>query len=907
MKKILKVLGILLVVVLAALIIIPIAFEDKILNAVKDNINKNLKAELSFADADLSLLSSFPNASLSLEDVALTNFAPFKGDTLVAAKEVSIDMGLMQLFKDASSQIKVNTLHIDEAFVNIKVDSLGNANYDIAKKTVTSDAKSETESTSSEAFVFDIENYEINNSRIHYYDKVSHISLDLVDFTHSGQGSFSENESKLDTKTTTIASFGLDETQYLNNNKIDLDAVIGLDLKNGKYSFLENQMMVNQLPLKFDGFVDVNDENQEIDIRFSTPKSEFRNFFALIPKEYAKNIEGISTRGDFKLEGEIKGISDEKTIPKMDISMKSNNASFKYPDLPKTVKNINVDAAVKNETGKLADTYIRIGALDFSIDNDRFTSKATIKQLLSNPLIVASLKGKIDLDKIAQAYPMPENNQLKGSVTTDLSTSFDMNAIEKGQYDRIKSQGTAEVSDFLYASDDVVNPITIKDATINFKNADYELASFNATSGSTDINAKGSIDNLYGYLFSDKKLKGNFTINSNKFVVSDFMVADEEVALNEKSDSDSGEEESLDHLKIPAFLDVKLQANANTVVYDNLNLKNVSGTLQLKDEKAILKEVKSKLFDGNIVLKGDVATGEKVPVYNMQLGIEDFDIAKSFAGMEMLEKLAPIAKVITGKLNTTLNLNGELNNDFSPKIESVSGTALAKLFTENVNTDNSALLSALTANLSFLEKEKINLKDISTKLVFDKGKVAVSPFDLKYKDIDIQVAGSHGFDRTMDYNVTMNVPAKYLGGDVNKLLNQLNDPETNELTVPVVAGLTGNFKNPKVKTDLKSAVGNLTKQLVQIQKEKLKNKGKNLLHDLVLGNNKKTDSTKTANNATDALKNVVGGILGGNKKGADSTKTKSDSVAKKDPVKDAATNILGSLFKKKKKKKDTVN
>jgi len=81
--------------------------------------------------------------------------------------------------------------------------------------------------------------------------------------------------------------------------------------------------------------------------------------------------------------------------------------------------------------------------------------------------------------------------------------------------------------------------------------------------------------------------------------------------------------------------------------------------------------VKSKLFDGSIVLKGDVATGEKIPVYNMQLGIEDFDIAKSFAGMEMLEKLAPIAKVISGKLNTTLNINGQLNNDFSPKIDRI--------------------------------------------------------------------------------------------------------------------------------------------------------------------------------------------------------------------------------------------
>lgn len=905
MKKVLKILGILFAIILAALIIIPIAFEDKILNAVKNNINKNLNAELSFVDADLSLLSSFPNASLSLEDVALTNFEPFKGDTLIAAKNISIDMGVMQLFKDVSSQIKVNTLHIDGAFVNIKVDSLGNANYDIAKKNETKSSSEQT-AGSAEAFVFDIENYEITNSRIHYYDKLSHISLDLIDFNHSGKGSFSENESKLDTKTTTTASFGLDETQYLNNNEIDLDAIIGLDLKNNTYSFLENEMKINQLPLKFDGYVDVNENGQEIDIKFSTPASEFKNFFALIPKEYAKNIEGISTRGDFKLIGEIQGVSNENTIPKMDISMRSANASFKYADLPKTVKNINIDVAVKNETGKLVDTYIKIGALDFSIDADRFTSKATIKQLLGNPIIVASLKGKIDLEKIAQAYPMPKNNELKGSVTADLSTSFDMDAIEKGAYQRIKSKGVAVVNNVEYSSDDVVNPITINEATINFKDADYELANFDATSGSSDIKANGKIENLYGYLFSDKKLKGDFKLRSNKFVVSDFMVAEESAEAGESKNSNENTETSTEeHLKIPEFLDVQLQASANTVVYDNLNLRNVEGLVQLKDEKAIFKEVKSKLFDGNFVLKGEVATGEQVPLYNMQLGIENFDIGKSFAGMEILEKLAPIAKVVTGKLNSNLNLSGKLNNDFSPKISSVSGTALAELLTQKVKVEQSPLLSSLTSNLKFLEKDKLNLKDISTKLVFDKGKVAVSPFDFKYKDIDIQVAGAHGFDKSIDYNVTLNVPAKYLGGEVNKLLNQLNDPETNELTIPVVASLTGNFTSPQVKTDLKNAVGNLTKQLVDIQKEKLKNKGKDMLHDLVVGNTKKSDSTKTANNATNVVKDVVSGILGGNTK--DSTKTKSDSVSKKDPVKDAATNILGSLFKKKKKKKDTVN
>jgi hypothetical protein len=36
---------------------------------------------------------------------------------------------------------------------------------------------------------------------------------------------------------------------------LTLDAVLGIDLANGKYTFKENKALVNQLPLEFDGFI----------------------------------------------------------------------------------------------------------------------------------------------------------------------------------------------------------------------------------------------------------------------------------------------------------------------------------------------------------------------------------------------------------------------------------------------------------------------------------------------------------------------------------------------------------------------------------------------------------------------------------------------------------------------------
>jgi hypothetical protein len=69
----------------------------------------------------------------------------------------------------------------------------------------------------------------------------------------------------------------------------------------------------------------------------------------------------------------------------------------------------------------------------------------------------------------------------------------------------------------------------------------------------------------------------------------------------------------------------------------------------------------------------------------------------------------------------------------------------------------------------------------------------------------------------MNYNIQFNV--KYLGAEANSLIAKLSPTDAAKLeNIPVNASLTGNFTNPKITTDIKTAVTNLTNQLVQQQK-----------------------------------------------------------------------------------------
>ena len=264
----------------------------------------------------------------------------------------------------------------------------------------------------------------------------------------------------------------------------------------------------------------------------------------------------------------------------------------------------------------------------------------------------------------------------------------------------------------------------------------------------------------------------------------------------------------------------------------------------------------------------------------MNLDLSKVDIAKSFTQLDMLKSIAPIAGVINGKLNSTINLSGNLDAmEMTPDLKTISGNLIGQLLSTTVNANNSQLLSSLSSNVKFIDVNKLNLNDVKAALAFNNGKVSLKPLDLKYQDVKVTVGGTHGFDQSMNYDLKFDVPAKYLGPEVGKLLAKLTPAEQGKLdNVPVNATMTGNFKNPKVSTDMKQAVTNVTTQLVKYQKDKLLNQGTSALGGLFGGPKTNTSGTTTPK---------------------DTTKTTAPKV--KDEVKNAATDAIKGLFGKKKK------
>jgi hypothetical protein len=857
LKKILKITGIIILLLVVSLFAIPYFFQDAIKAKILATINENVDATVSFSDADLSLFRSFPKANVTVDKLLIINKAPFAGDTLVSFGEVSMEMSIREIFKDKSEPMNVEAISSKNGLINILFNKDGIGNFDIALK----NAKKKDDGKS-DPLSLKIKKYSIDNFRFHYFDERSKMKMTIDSLYHSGTGDFTA--SKLDLVTTSAArvSFDMDKTNYMNKVPLTLNATIGIDSDKQLYTFKQNKALINQLPLEFDGSIRILENGQDFDVTFKTPSSSFKNFLGLIPSAYSGSLSNVKTSGNFTVAGFAKGTKTETTVPKFNISVASNDASFQYPNLPKSVQHIVIDTKIINETGVPNDTYINLDKLSFSIDQDVFNARANIKNVTENPLVDAALKGTINLANLSKAYPIKLDKPLSGILKADVVTKFDMQSVEKSQYQNIYNAGNINLSQFKYV-DENGKALNISTAIVQFNPSHINLQQLNATTGKSDLSVSGTLDNFYGFMFKDQVLKGNFSMSSNQLAVSDFMTADSEAKKQPKSK---------DAVKIPAFLDCTVSARANTVLYDNLVMKDVSGKLTIRDQKVTLENVKSAMFGGTVGVSGNVSTKGNVPTFDMSLNLNSVDIAQTFTQLDMMKNIAPIAGVVNGKLNSTVKVAGNLDRtEMTPELKSISGNLIGQLLSTTVNPNTSTLLTTLDNSLSFIDLTKVNLNDLKAALTFDNGKVNLKPVELKYKDIKVQFSGAHGFDQSMDYDMKFDVPVKYLGSEVNNLLAKLTPADAKKIeNVPVMATLNGNFKNPKIKTDFKQAVGNVTTQLIKLQKEKLLNQGTTILGN-ILGGTKPKDTTKTAN------------------------------PPKKDDVKTKATDLLQGIFNKKKK------
>jgi hypothetical protein len=814
MKKLLKITGIVILLLVLLIITVPLVFQGKIMKIAKEQINNNLNAKADFGKISLSLIRHFPYISAGMKNLNITGINGFEGDTLFSAESIDIAVDIISAIR--MENIKIKKIVIDQPVVHAWILPDGQVNWDIVKDT----GEEETDTTSGELNPqVELKSLEVNHANIRYDDDSSKInaSLDDLNFTMTGDLSsdFTTLSLNSDTKLLNVTYEGI---RYIKDAMLIVNTDVDADLKNSEYTLRENSVALNDLILHFDGSIAMpNDEDMVFDLKYGLDKADFKSLLSLIPAIYMKDFQNVKTSGSLKLNGTISGTYNEKTMPDVSMALLVENAMFRYPDLPKSAENIGIDVNLFYDGVQTDNSTVDVNKFHVDLGGNPVDMTLNIKTPVSDMHVNGTMHMDLDMATINDVIPL-DSTILTGNIKAGLDFMGYLSDIENEEYEKFKADGSMQIRDFRYSSPDLTRDLNIKESSLVFSPKYVEVKSFDAVMGKSDFKLSGNVEDFMPYVFKNKTIKGDFIFTSVVLDLNDFMAESSET-VSEEADTIP-----LSVIEVPGNIDFKLISRIDELYYDKLKIENTVGTVLVKDSRVILDGLRMNLLSGQLQLSGEYNTKDvKNPLVDFNFKANTIDITQAFESFTTLQKFAPLARKAIGKVNLDMKYTSFLNENLMPVLQSI--VCEGGFYSDLLGLKNSTTFQKIGDALNTNAFNNMSFSKIGIDFDIQEGRLMVKPFETRVGNATFVIGGDQGLDQSMNFTVGINIPRSELGAAANAPVDNLiskaagsgiNIDPLENLNLRVKVG--GTFSDPKIGLDLNSS----SKQAAQALKEEVK-------------------------------------------------------------------------------------
>ena len=932
LRRILKWSGISFLVLLILIILVPILFKDQIKQLVLDEVNTYLKADVAIGDFDLTFLSTFPHVTVQLTDTKVTGRTEFKGVELANIKNIEAQVGLWDVI--GGDQIAIKRVAISDAKFDVRVSPDGKANYDIV---IPTDELPEEEQNDSSSFKMALQEYSLNNVELVYDDQASDMYAAIKNLNHTGKGDLTADVIDFETTTTMDElTFEMEGLSYL--SKVKTDAVVNLLMeftdKTSKFTLKENSLALNSFKASLDGFYEMNDGYDNMDLKLNTKEITFKDLLSLVPSFYQSGYESMIAKGDLKMNGEVKGRLDDKNLPGWDFGLNVKNAKIKYPDLPGSINNIAIDAGSKFVGGEdLNKMTVDVTKFHSDFVGNYLDANLKLRNMMKDPHIDSKIDAKVNLATLGQVMPLADGESYNGKVVADVALNGNMSSIDNERYEEFNAKGLVQLFDILYKSPDLNEDVEVKDMSLRFSPKNLSLEQLDAKMGKSDFNMNGTIDNYLGYFLGatknnkDTLLRGNFNFNSTNMDLDQLMgvvPASETTTTSSETKTattTTASTEDAEPLLIPNNVDFNLNTNIQKLKYNGIDINNIKGNVNMKEEVASLNNLTMNAMGGTVGLRGSYNSKDhNKPAIDFGYKLAEIDIQEIATNFVTIEKLAPIAKYAKGKFSSNLNLKSDLTKSLEPDYNSLTGDG--DFLTNLITVSGFEPMKKLAESMNISKLENQQFKDVKAFFSFADGKVTTKkPIKVNMSGIETEVSGSTSFLQAIDYKMNMSVPksmipaamikqAEQLLAKANSAVPNLNLGSIPE-KIPVVANIGGTVSKPVIKTDFKEALlkatGNL-KDNLKAQGEEIINKAKDSVKTLVNDkvNEVREDLNKKKQEILDDAQKEADKVVAEAKKAGDQVRNEASkqcdagiAAAGSNPIKKAAAEVACKEGKKK--------
>ena len=496
MKKALKITGITLASLVGLVLIVVgiaaamISSSGRLTKMVKKYAPDFITCEMQLGKADLTWFKTFPDVGIDIENVALINpMAGSPSDTLANIDDLTVVLDLKKLLK--KNEIVIRKCILEDAFVNLYTDTLGNNNFNVFN------VDEDNDTTSTFDYLVDIEEVKLKNATLFYADdrngmttQTQGLDLDLkgkmqdkdinADLTMNASGltlkmkaiqlvlrtlnlDFDGEVTQLDQIKGTLKlgtpdiSLNLNEP-YLKHDSLDLHLPLQFGLSDLKLHLDQAQIGLNRYLISLDGNAEIAENNDiNLDLSLNTSTLLVENVLTYLPERVQKQLSDVEYSGKLSItEAEVKGTYNDSLMPLISAKVVTDNATVNVLSLPYPFTNVNLDADLNLDLNGTANNAT-VNSLNAKFNRSIFTASGLVDDLLGDIGLKLKVKGDVPMTDIKSF--LPKTMKLNGRTNLDLTTNFTVEQLMKSLDDynlnRLSAKANLKVKDFAFDMDTI--------------------------------------------------------------------------------------------------------------------------------------------------------------------------------------------------------------------------------------------------------------------------------------------------------------------------------------------------------------------------------------------------------------------------------------------------------------------
>ncbi|MFI3316390.1 MAG: AsmA-like C-terminal region-containing protein [Rikenellaceae bacterium] len=450
-KKVLKYfLILLLVVVVVWSILLALLFSPRFLTPqVVSLAQTHVKGEFSVKNIDISLFNRFPNITMRIDSLSISQTKD-SIDDLIFARECRIafdpaallfkrlDIKHMSL-RDAKIYVYVDSLHGPLKCFNLPEDEAEDEADTTAMSMDLSDFKLRLR-----RMVIDSVEMVIDDRTREFYTQIRNFGLNMSMDLSSGV-----SRMKLATGFENILVWHQGEL-LAKKTSMSLDGKILVDRDSMKISFHQADIKANEIEFKSSGELrrDTLRDCISVDVTSTLNTPSLAQFLELVPSSMLPNKESISTEGVLALEMKVEGDYSDDSMPTFTADVRVEGAKARYASRKLSIDNVNYDGTIFFDPNIESRSYVQLN--NFYINTSgilEVQASGRVTDFMGSPNVDIAVRSNVDFDRFTELFPLNEGLICKGTNVSDIKAQFSVGDMLNGNYAKLYIDGESTFND----------------------------------------------------------------------------------------------------------------------------------------------------------------------------------------------------------------------------------------------------------------------------------------------------------------------------------------------------------------------------------------------------------------------------------------------------------------------------